>query len=148
MLTGFLKMNALAAAVENWKYEEVVVLPPIEPSIVTAKFRKIGRQCSNDVLALYAATGGMEDGESDSHLWSLWSLEKVISETSRYSRPYILFADFSINSHLYCFKYENEEESSVRIDYVNGEEPELVAGSVEEFFHLFNRDAGKLRMFG
>jgi hypothetical protein len=99
------------------------------------------------VLALYAATGGMEEGESDSHLWSLWSLEKVISETSRYSRPYIPFADFSINSHLYCFKYENEEESSVRIDYVNGEEPELIAGSVEEFFQLFDRDAGKLRMF-
>ena len=107
-------MNAIEAAVEKWRHEEVVVLPPIEPSIVTAKFRKIGRQCSNDVLTLYAATGGMEDGESDSHLWSLWSLEKVVSETSRYSRPYILFADFSINSHLYCFKYENEEESSVR----------------------------------
>ena len=89
----------------------------------------------------------MEDGESDSHLWSLWSLDTVISETSRYSRPYILFADFLISTHLYCFKYENEEESSVRIDYVNGEEPELVAGSVEEFFQLFNTEAGKLRMF-
>ena len=140
-------MNAIYAAIEKWKWEKVVVLPPIERSIVAANFRKIGRQCSNDVLALYTTTGGMEDGESDSHLWSLWSLDKVISETSRYSRPYILFADFLIITHLYCFKYENEEESSVRIDYVNGEEPELVAGSVEEFFQLFNTEAGKLRMF-
>ena len=140
-------MNAIYAAIEKWKREKVVVLQPIERSIVAANFRKIGRKCSNDVLALYTTTGGMEDGESDSHLWSLWSLDKVISETSRYSRPYILFADFLISTHLYCFKYENEEESSVRIDYVNGEEPELVAGSVEEFFQLFNTEAGKLRMF-
>jgi len=145
MLTYF--MNAIDAAIEKWKREEVVVLPPIERSIVAANFRKIGRQCSNDVLALYAATGGMKEGESDSHLWSLWSLDKAISETSRYSRPYILFADFAINAHLYCFQYENEEKSSVSIDYVNGKEPESVAGSVEEFFEVFNKEAGKLRMF-
>jgi hypothetical protein len=141
------KMTAIEIAIEKWKREEIVLRPPIEPSVVTAKLSALGRLCSRDVLALYAATGGMDDGDSDSHLLSLWSFEKMISETARYGRPYILFGDFLIDSHLYCFKYEDEESSSVVVDYVNGEEPELIAGTVEEFFRLLNSDASKLVMF-
>jgi hypothetical protein len=35
----------------------------------------------------------------------------------------------------------------VGVDYLNGEEPELVAASVEEFFKILNGDATKLKMF-
>lgn len=49
----------------------------------------IGRNYSRGVVALYGATGGMMDGESDSRMWSLWSLNRVVSENSRYERPYI-----------------------------------------------------------
>ena len=108
-------MIPIAIAIEKWKREKVVLHPPHEPSIVATKLGTLGRLCSRDVFALYAATGGMEDGECDSHMWSLWSLDRVVSETLSYPRPYILFADFLIDSHLYCFKYENEEKSSVLV---------------------------------
>jgi hypothetical protein len=140
-------MTAVETAIEKWKLEGVALEPPLEESVVKARFSALGRVCSRDVLALYTATGGMEDGYSDSHLWSLWPLQKVVLETARYGKPYILFADFFIDSHLYCFMYQNEEKSSVGVDYLNGEEPELVAASVQEFFELLDSDAARLRMF-
>jgi len=140
-------MTAVETAIEKWKLEGVALNPPIEESVVVAKLSVLGRPYSRDVLGLYAAIGGMEDGYSDSHMWSLWSLERVVSETTRYDRPYILFGDFLIDSHFYCFKYENEDRSSVAVDYLNGEVPELLAESVQEFFEILNNDAARLRMF-
>jgi hypothetical protein len=140
-------MTAIEQAIEKWKLEKIALHSPLEESVVMATLSALGRPYSRDVLALYTATGGMKDCNSDSHLWSLWSLERVISETSRYTRPYILFADFLINSHFYCFKYENEERSSVAVDYLDGTEPETLAGSVQEFFEMLNNDAARLRMF-
>ena len=140
-------MIALETAIEKWKREGISLHHPIERSVFAAKLSALSRSYSSDLLDLYAETGGMKDGESDSHLWSLWPVEKVISETAAYNRPYILFADFSINSHLYCLKYENERQSSVAIDYFNGEEPKRIAEGIEEFFQIFNRDPAKLQMF-
>lgn len=140
-------MNTIERAIEKWGLEEVALLSPIDESVLVTKLSSLGRPTSRDVLSLYSATGGMEDGCSDSHMWSLWSLDRVVSETLRYSRPYILFADFLIDSHLYCFKYENEERSSVAVDYLSGEEPEVLAGSIQEFFEILNQDAARLRMF-
>jgi hypothetical protein len=143
----FIEMTAVERAIEKWKLEELELHSPSEESIVVAKLGALGRAFSRDVLNLYVTTGGMQDGYSDSHMWSLWSLDRVISETSHYARPHILFADFLIDSHFYCFQYENEKRSAVAVDYFNGEEPELLAGSVEEFFEILNNDAVRLRMF-
>ena len=89
----------------------------------------------------------MEDGESDNRAWSLWPLTRILSENLRYDRPYILFADFLINSHLYCFRCESDETSSVCIEYGDGEEPARVAGSVDEFFDIYLRSPRDLDMF-
>jgi hypothetical protein len=43
--------------------------------------------------------------------------------------------------------YENEERSSMCVDYFGGEEPERIAWSVAEFFKLYLREPGKLEMF-
>jgi hypothetical protein len=137
----------METTIEKWRREGINLLPPNEKSAVISMLSGIGRKYSRDVVALYCAVGGMVDGESDSHVWSLWSLDRVISETSRYDRPDILFADFLIDSHLYCFKYENDERSSVCVDYFNGEEPEQVASSVNEFFELYLKSAKDLEMF-
>jgi hypothetical protein len=143
----FPEMTAVERTIEKWKREEVALHAPMEESVVVAKLSALDRAYSRDVLALYAATGGMEDGYWDSHMLSLWSLERVTLEKSRHNRPYILFADFLIDSHFYCFKYENEERSSVGVDYLNGEEPEWLAESVEGFFEILNNDAARLKMF-
>ena len=140
-------LSAMETTIEKWRREGVNLLPPNGEAAVIAALSKIGRKYSRDVVALYCATGGMTDGESDSRVWSLWSLKRVVSENSRYDRPYILFADFLINSHLYCFKYENDERSAVCVDYFNGEEPERIAYSVNEFFELYLKSPRDLAMF-
>ena len=131
----------------RWREDGVSLLPPADVVGVTAALDKTGRRYSRDVVALYCATGGMPDGESDCHAWSLWTLEQVVSEISTYKRPHLIFADFLIHSHLYCFRYEDEWRSSVLVDYSSDEEPELLAGSVSEFFGLYLRNPGKLGMF-
>jgi hypothetical protein len=140
-------LSAIETVIKNWEREGINLHLPIAEPFVRDTLGAVGRPYSSDVVALYCATGGMEEGESDSHMWSLWSLERVVTENSRYKRPYILFADFLLDSHLYCFKYESMETSAVCVDYFNGEEPELVARSVKEFFEAFVTDAAKLRMF-
>ena len=92
--------------------------------------------------------GGMADDEMDDRCWSLWPLNKVIAENAHHKRPEILFADFLINSHFYCFRCENDSTSSVCIDYFDGNEPEKLTDSVIEFFELLVRDSGSLQMFG
>ena len=140
-------MSAIETAIKNWEQERITLHPPVEGAMATAALSQTGRQYSRDVVALYCATGGMGEGESDSHLWTLWSLERVVSENSHYDRAYILFADFLLGSHCYCFKYENEERSSVCVEYFGGDEPEPVASSVQEFFKVFISDPAKLGMF-
>jgi hypothetical protein len=80
-------------------------------------------------------------------VWSLWPLEKLVAENAEYGRPPLLFADFLIHLHLYCFRYENEERSAVCVDYFDGQEPSPLASSVGEFFELYLKDPGRLEMF-
>ena len=131
----------------RWRRDGVSLLPPHDVVSVITALDKTERRYSSDVIALYCATGGMPDGESDTKMWSLWPLEQVVLENAKYERPHLLFADFLINSHLYCFRYENEERSSVCVDYFDGNEPEVLADSVEEFFELYLKNQGALRMF-
>jgi hypothetical protein len=136
---------SLNAVLRKWQEEGVGLLPPVDDTYAIATLDSIGRQSSRDVVNLYCATGGMKD--DDFRFWSLWSLDRVVTENLRYDRPYILFADFLINSHFYCFKYESSERSSVCIEYFNGEEPERIADSINDFFDLYLRSPEKLGMF-
>jgi hypothetical protein len=94
-------LSAIEITIKNWEREGINLHPPAAKEVVTAALSKISRPYSRDVVALYCATGGMKEGESDSHMWELWSIERLVSENSGYGRPHILFADFLINSHLY-----------------------------------------------
>lgn len=130
-------------AVERWRRDGVKLLPPEDDVAVIGRLRDLGRLISRDVVELYCATGGME-WDMDTNLLSLWPLDRVTSENAARDYPFLLFADFLLNSHLYGLKYENADESSVYA--VGAGEPERVAGSLDEFFkHLLN-DPGKLWM--
>lgn len=121
----------------KWRRDRVCLLPPNDESHVVTMLSRIGKNFSRDVVNLYCAVGGMKEGEMDSLTWSLWSLNRLVSENLHCPRPYIMFADFLIESHFYCLKYKNEEESSVHIDYFDGREPEQIANSLTEFFGLY-----------
>ena len=137
-------LDSITLAVEKWQQEGLSLEPPLAEELIIARLKEIDRKHSQDVIALYSRTGGMKSGESESHLFSLWSLDRLTSETLKYGRPHILFGDLLIDSQFYCFRYENEQVSSVCVDYLNGDEPEVVARSVEEFFSILVADPQSL----
>lgn len=140
-------LPALDVILRKWRAEGVQMLPPVDAAHVIATLDGIGRKYSRDVVGLYCATSGMKDSEDDTRFWSLWPLDRLVMETLRYDRPYILFADFLIDSYFYCFRYENDNRSSVCIDYLNGEEPERLADSVNDFFEVYLSNAELLGMW-
>jgi len=147
VLTELTIVDSLEATIRGWQQSGLTLLPPNSEASVHAALNATGRNYSGDVVALYCTTGGMADDQFDSRCWSLWSLDRIVSENSRYQRSYLLFSDFLIDSHLYCFKYENPERSAVCIDYFNGQEPRIVSKSVSEFFDLYVRDSDSLELF-
>ena len=136
-LTNMLKV------VEQWRREGVELLPACEENEVIQKLGSLDHMLSRDVVDLYCTTGGMADGEMDEKGWSLWPLERVVEEHRLFPLPTLAFADFLIDSHLYRLKWESVETSSVYIDYGVGE-PKQVADSLDEFFHLYLTDLGKI----
>jgi hypothetical protein len=138
------KLVTIEKVVDAWRTERIKLLPPADEATILAAMKLIERPVSRDVVDLYTQVGGFEDSAADSHTWSLWSLARICREHSKYRRPYILFADYMINSHLYCLRYENTEVSSVYVDHFDGSEPVLVASTVEDFFHLYFSDRKKL----
>ena len=140
-------LTVMDDVLRKWRRDDVSLVPPPDEVSVVAALDKTGRRYSSDVVALYCATGGMPDGYSDAHAWSLWPLEQVVAENVSYERPHLLFADFLIHSHLYCFKYESEGRSSVCVNYFDGKELEVLAGSVAEFFEMYLKNPGALGMF-
>jgi hypothetical protein len=135
-------MNPVERVIGKWKQDGVELLPPNKEPDVIAVFTKLGLKVSQDVVNLYCTIGGMED--FDSFMWSLWSLDRIDAENRTYTKPYILFADSMIDAYRYCFKYENAENSSVYVDWLNGEEPELVANSMDEFFEYYFKSPEKI----
>jgi len=129
-----------------WQDQGISLLPAADEATVVTELRKTGRMISRDVIDLYCSTGGMADGDSY-QLWSLWPLKQILAENSTYKRPYIQFADFLINSHCYCLKYESETASAVLVDFFDGEEPKRVADSLVEFFELYLTDANRLEIW-
>src|SRR5260221_14433879 len=118
------KLVSIEKAIEAWHTEGIKLLPPADEATILAVMKRIDCPVSRDVVDLYMRVGGFEeDTASDSHLWSFWPLTRIGGEHHDYKRPYTLFADYMINSHLYGFHYENAEVSSVHVDHFNGSEP-------------------------
>lgn len=140
-------MLDIVEVLRKWESQGVSLLPPHDRSTVISALNSTGKKYSTDVVDLYCVTGGMQDCGSDNHFWSFWSLEQLVKKNGEWTQPNILFADFLIDSHFYCFRYDCDESSSVCIDYVNDGTPEIVAGSVREFFDHYLNNPGSLAMF-
>ena len=142
----------LAKVINRWHKENLGLVSPYSERRILDSFAAVGNLISNDVFELYNVVGGMSDGEIDLTLLSFWSLEQVIKENSLKSEytllesEYTLFADFLVYSHLYAFKYENENTSSIHSDYETGEFVKI-ANSVEEFFNIYLTNPNKIGLF-
>lgn len=122
--------------IEKWKGENLEITKPCSEKQIQSSFSRIGKPISKDILQVYTTFGGLADCEMDSNLFSFWTLKQLVVENLEFKTNLTLFGDFLIFSHLYGYKYENENVSSVYTDYGIGECTK-VSESVEEFFDLY-----------
>jgi hypothetical protein len=127
-------------AVREWRGRSVPLLPAASAADVARIFGELGHPLSSDVLRLYTTVGCFADYEMDNHLWNFWSLGRISSENRdpklNRKRPFVLFADWLICSHLYAFRFENPDESSVFLCHDGWSlEAEPIARGVPDFLH-------------
>jgi len=132
-------MSSIEQVLAKWRAAGVDLLPPCDEVQVATVIQSLGQVLSHDVADLYAATGGMYDGVMDDLCFSLWPLDRVVAENQKPAVGGVLFADFLIDSHVYLFRSEGADVSSVYVEYGDGKGPQLVADSVSEFFRLYLR---------
>ena len=133
--------------IDRWNRENTILLPAQNEAIVKSFLEQTEHNYSNDVVELYCLTGGMDQDYMDNRCFSFWPLEKLVDENLTNRGTDLYFSDFLIHSHYYGFMYENENVSSVWIDYLDGKTRDKIAGSVYDFFELFLNAPGKLQMF-
>jgi hypothetical protein len=140
-------MEAIAKVIEGWRRQRIGLLEPYKEAVIVSVLAQLNRKVSLDVIEMYRMTGGMEDRESDEHLFSLWSLDRVKTDHARYPCRGIVFADFLIDSHFYFFQFEDEHRSSVYVDFGSEMSSQLIAESVNEFFELYLVSPARLELF-
>ncbi len=117
----------------EWRNRGVLLMPPASEIEVARVFADLGCPLSADVRSLYAVAGGFADYEFD-RLWSFWSLGRIRKENVPGRRPFVMFADWLLHSHVYCFHYENPEVSSIYISHDRRSlDRDPIAGSLAEF---------------
>ncbi len=128
-----------------WKNEGLDLARPLSRIDIFNSFANFDILLSKDVIDIYSTIGGMTDNESDSVLLSFWTVEKILAENEP-KQELICFADFLIYSHLYGFKFENEDTSSIHI-YWGKNQIEKIADSFDEFFENYIINPGKYYLF-
>ena len=138
------ELSNMELLIRNWRREGVRLLAPRGEREVRETLGRAGHPFAQDIVSLYAATGGMEEDDSDGECLTLWTPERVAEENAAHARPQLLFMDFLINSHAYGLRYEDAETSSVYIDLYDDAPARRVADSLDEFFGLRLNDPMKI----
>jgi hypothetical protein len=128
----------------KWRREGVRLLPPPGEREAVGALRRAGRPFAGDILALYRATGGMDDGEMDGECLTLWTPGRVAEENPKHAGPLLLFMDFLINSHAYGLRRVDAETSAVYADFYGDAPARRVADSLDEFLGLCLSDPSRI----
>lgn len=137
---------------EIWKTEGLKITPPFSKTNLIAAFDTLKVPVSKDVIDVYSNLGGMADDASDCTLFSFWPIEKILAESELGDGQESLksgltaFADFLIYSNFFCFKYENDETSSIHI-YWSKDLIEKIADSFDDFFENYIANPEKYYLF-
>ncbi|MFO1227389.1 hypothetical protein [Roseateles sp.] len=124
--------------IERWKGDGLVLLPAEPESAVRAAFSKVGSTATADVISMYATLGGMP--EMDKEYWRLWSLADIQIENATSTATGVLFSDYLISCWSYRLVPNEDDTSSVFVDYFNDDQCIHVASSLEEFFGKYIED--------
>jgi len=97
-------------------------------------------------LDVFSILNGFVDDRMDGECFVFWSIDKMLTESSRYyinDATFVHFADFLIDSHTYAFKQNETDFVSVHCHYSNNYVVKL-ADSFEEFFEYYLTDTVRL----
>jgi hypothetical protein len=131
-------MRSLHKMMERWASEGLVLLPPEPESVVRATFAKVGSIATSDVISMYAILGGMRD--MDKEYWRLWSLADIETDNTTNVSTGILFSDYLISCWSYRLVPNDNDTSTVVVDYFDGSQCIHVASSLEQFFSMYLED--------
>lgn len=88
-----------------------------------------------DFVELYSEVNGFEDFDWNEHMFSLWSIERILKEYQEADNNNCVgFCDFLIHSHSFGF-YKGDGRI---YKYYN--KPEVIADSFQDFILLLNRN--------
>jgi hypothetical protein len=129
-----------------WKNQGLNIAEPLTENAVVKTFASLDVPLSKEVTEVYSNIGGMTEDNMDAICFTFWTVEKILSENKPNSEL-TFFADFLIYSHLYGFKFENENISSIHI-YWEKNQIEKIADSFNEFFENYLTKPEKYFLFG
>ncbi|HEY0656938.1 MAG TPA: hypothetical protein VGD05_00610 [Pyrinomonadaceae bacterium] len=129
-----------------WKKQGLNSAKPLSEIDLIKSFSILASALSKDVIDVYSNLGGMADDDIDAICFTFWTVEKILAENKPNSQL-TFFADFLIYSHLYGFKFENENISSIHI-YWGENQIEKIADSFSEFFENYLTKPEKYFLFG
>jgi len=132
--------NWIQEAISKWKVANVKLNPPaslleIEKAELTLNFK-----FPEDFKQLYLIVNGFKGCDWQEHMFSFWSLEKIIIEYNNLDSPnYIGFSDFLLSSNFIGFNIDKTgifKKYSIQFsDLVDGE---LISKSFEEVVGMIN----------
>lgn len=138
-------MRSLYTMIDRWQSEGLVLLPPEPESRVRQAFSSVGSAPTSDVIAMFAAFGGMQD--CDQELWRLWSLAEIQDENrkdsssslwySDYASSGVWFSDYAVCAWCYRLVPNEDSTSSVFAEFASNVPSKKVANSLAEFFSIY-----------
>jgi hypothetical protein len=134
-------MRSLQVLLTQWKTENVVPLPPVNPTLVNETFARLSAAAAEDLAYLYSQMGGMEF-MTDAY-WRHWPMTEILAMNNQPSEFGVLFADYFACAWIYRVKAVSASKSAVYVDHFDGKAPTLVAACLEEFFDDYLSSNGK-----
>jgi hypothetical protein len=126
----------IEAALSQWRKENVKVNLPATAASLEQAESTLGFQFPEDFGKLYLIINGFEDYEWQEHMFSLWSLERIIKEyDDANDKDFVGFCDFLISSHFIGFSKTGLNVLK-KYSIVGAKEP--LAGTFKEIIGFIN----------
>ncbi|WP_170113581.1 SMI1/KNR4 family protein [Mucilaginibacter yixingensis] len=91
-------------ALSTWSESETKLNPPASQNALSSAEAFLDYTFPSDFKALYLTANGFEDYEWQQHMFSFWSLERIIEESAQFKdQDFIGFCDFLICSSFIGF---------------------------------------------
>ena len=126
-------------AISTWTDNGIKLQPRLPREVITTFEAQLGFEFPEDFRELYQRVNGFEDFDWNTHMFSLWSLDRILKEYQEGDDDnYVGFCDYLINSHSIGF-FKSEEGV-----YKSYSQIEPIAKTFREAIDLINTNSDLL----